>query len=56
MAGTNKQKALNAPVFAILPVETEWHEGFASFFPHAPECKAMLGDQGMRVAVGNHSA
>lgn len=45
MAGTNAQKALTAPALAILSFDTEWHEEFPSFFPHAPERKAMFEDQ-----------
>ncbi|MGP5046354.1 malonic semialdehyde reductase [Glutamicibacter sp. BW77] len=56
MAGTNAQKALTAPALAILSFDTEWHEEFPSFFPHAPERKAMFEDQGARTAIGNNNA
>ncbi|WP_404288986.1 malonic semialdehyde reductase [Glutamicibacter arilaitensis] len=56
MAGTNAQKALSAPALAILSFDTEWHEEFEAFFPHAPERKAMFDDQGVRAAVGNNNA
>lgn len=56
MAGTNAQKALSAPALAILSFDTEWHEEFGSFFPHAPERKAMFEDQAVRTAVGNNNA
>lgn len=56
MAGTNAQKALTAPALAVLSFDTEWHEEFPSFFPHAPERKAMFEDQGARTAIGNNNA
>lgn len=56
MAGANAQKALSAPALAVLSFDTEWHEEFSSFFPHAPERKAMFEDQGVRSAIGNNNA
>lgn len=42
MAGRNAEKALSAPALAVLSFDTEWHEEFENFFPHAPERKEMF--------------
>lgn len=56
MSGTNAQKALSAPALAVLSFDTEWHEEFENFFPHAPERKAMFENEGVRTAIGNNNA
>ncbi len=56
MSGTNAQKALTAPALAVLSFDTEWHEEFENFFPHAPERKAMFENAEVRTAVGNNNA
>ncbi|CBT74579.1 MULTISPECIES: malonic semialdehyde reductase [Glutamicibacter] len=56
MAGRNAEKALSAPALAVLSFDTEWHEEFENFFPHAPERKEMFQDLAMRTAVGNNNA
>lgn len=56
MSGTNAQKALSAPALAVLSFDTQWHEEFENFFPHAPERKAMFEDAAVRTAVGNNNA
>ncbi len=56
MSGPNAQKALSAPALAVLSFDTEWHEEFPNFFPHAPERKAMFENSDVRTAVGNNNA
>lgn len=56
MAGSNAEKALSAPALAVLSFDTDWHEEFENFFPHAAERKDMFQDLGVRTAVGNNNA
>lgn len=56
MSGTNAAKALSAPALAVLSFDTEWHEEFGFFFPHAAERKEMFENADIRSAVGNNNA
>lgn len=56
MPGSNAAKALSAPALAVLSFDTEWHEEFENFFPHAPERKDMFQDAEVRTAAGNNNA
>ncbi|MGH3652365.1 malonic semialdehyde reductase [Glutamicibacter sp.] len=56
MPGSNASKALSAPALAVLSFDTDWHEEFENFFPHAPERKDMFQDVEVRTTVGNNNA
>ena len=56
MSGSNAVKSLAAPALAVLSFDTEWHEEFGYFFPHAAERKAMFEEPEMRAAVGSNNA
>ncbi|MBD7994017.1 malonic semialdehyde reductase [Arthrobacter sp. Sa2CUA1] len=57
MAEGNKDKTASAPLVAVLSFDTEWHEGFPTFFPHAAERKAMFdGNEELRTVMGNNNA
>lgn len=56
MSEGNKAKTASAPLVAVLSFDTEWHEQFPTFFPHAPERKAMFdGQDERRAALGNNN-
>ncbi|KPN18716.1 MULTISPECIES: malonic semialdehyde reductase [Arthrobacter] len=57
MAEGNQGKTASAPAVAVLSFDTEWHEGFPTFFPHAAERKAMFdGNEELRTVMGNNNA
>lgn len=57
MAAGNQEKTRTAPAVAVLSYDTEWHEHFATFFPHAPERRAMFeSDAQARAGVGRDNA
>ncbi|WP_312180168.1 malonic semialdehyde reductase [Arthrobacter sp.] len=57
MADGNKAKTASAPMVAVLSFDADWHEGFPTFFPHAPERKAMFdGDEEVRAVMANNNA
>jgi 3-hydroxypropanoate dehydrogenase len=57
MAEGNREKARTAPMVAILSYDTDWHEHFETFFPHAPERKAMFdGDAERRAEIAKNNA
>ncbi|MCC9193379.1 malonic semialdehyde reductase [Arthrobacter sp. zg-Y916] len=57
MAEGNQAKTAAAPVAAVLSFDTEWHEGFPTFFPHAADRKAMFdGNEELRTVMGNNNA
>ncbi len=56
MAGNNAAKTAAAPMVAVLSVDTDWHEHFPTFFPHAPERKAMFdGQEALRTAMAGNN-
>lgn len=56
MAEGNQAKTAAAPMVAVLSFDTEWHEQFPVFFPHAAERKAMFdGRDELRTAMGNNN-
>ena len=56
MAEGNQAKTAAAPMVAVLSFDSEWHEQFPMFFPHAPERKAMFdGQDELRAAMGNNN-
>lgn len=56
MAEGNQAKTAAAPMVAVLSFDTEWHEQFPVFFPHAAERKAMFdGQDELRAAMGNNN-
>ncbi|MGM0931311.1 MAG: malonic semialdehyde reductase [Actinomycetota bacterium] len=57
MAEGNRAKTLTAPMVAVLSYDTDWHEHFETFFPHAPERKEMFDDNAeMRAEVAKNNA
>jgi 3-hydroxypropanoate dehydrogenase len=57
MAEGNREKTRTAPMVAILSYDADWHEHFDTFFPPAPERKAMFdGNADMRAEVGKNNA
>lgn len=52
----NQTKATQAPVVAILAVDTEFHEQIPTLFPHAPERKALFDDPEFRIPAANFNA
>lgn len=57
MAEGNQAKTASAPAVAVLSFDTEWHEGFPTFFPHAADRKAMFdGNDELRSIMGNNNA
>jgi 3-hydroxypropanoate dehydrogenase len=57
MAEGNRAKTLSAPAVAILSYDADWHEHFETFFPHAPERKAMFdANAEMRAEVAKNNA
>ncbi|NLA36949.1 MAG: malonic semialdehyde reductase [Actinobacteria bacterium] len=52
----NQTKATQAPVVAILAVDTEFHEQIPTLFPHAPERKALFEDPEFRIPSANFNA
>lgn len=56
MAEGNRAKTAAAPMVAVLSFDTEWHEQFPVFFPHAAERKAMFdGNDELRAVMGNNN-
>ncbi|WP_434614113.1 malonic semialdehyde reductase [Arthrobacter sp. A5] len=56
MADGNAAKTATAPMVAILSVDGDWHEHFPTFFPHAPERKAMFeGKDALRSAMAGNN-
>lgn len=56
MAEGNQAKTAAAPMVAVLSFDTEWHEQFPVFFPHAAERKAMFdGNDELRAVMGNNN-
>ena len=56
MAEGNQAKTALAPMVAVLSFDTEWHEQFPVFFPHAAERKAMFdGKDELRAVMGNNN-
>ncbi|NMR28883.1 malonic semialdehyde reductase [Crystallibacter degradans] len=56
MAAGNQAKTAAAPLVAVLSFDTEWHEQFPTFFPHAAERKAMFdGNEELRAVMGNNN-
>ncbi|MCC3264727.1 malonic semialdehyde reductase [Arthrobacter gengyunqii] len=56
MAEGNQAKTAAAPMVAVLSFDTEWHEQFPVFFPHAAERKAMFdGKDELRAVMGNNN-
>ncbi|MET4059503.1 3-hydroxypropanoate dehydrogenase [Arthrobacter sp. UYP6] len=56
MAEGNQAKTAAAPMVAVLSFDTEWHEQFPVFFPHAAERKAMFdGNDELRSVMGNNN-
>ncbi|MCW2131110.1 malonic semialdehyde reductase [Arthrobacter sp. VKM Ac-2550] len=56
MAEGNQAKTAEAPLVAVLSFDTEWHEQFPTFFPHAAERKAMFdGNEELRAVMGNNN-
>ena len=57
MAEGNRAKTQSAPMVAVLSYDTDWHEHFETFFPHAPERKEMFdGNAEMRAEVAKNNA
>jgi 3-hydroxypropanoate dehydrogenase len=57
MAEGNRAKTQSAPMVAVLSYDTDWHEHFGTFFPHAPERKEMFdGNAEMRAEVAKNNA
>ena len=57
MAEGNREKTRTAPAVAVLSYDTDWHEHFPTFFPHAPERKAMFdGNAERRAEVAKNNA
>ncbi|MGP5165221.1 malonic semialdehyde reductase [Arthrobacter rhombi] len=59
MAEGNRAKTLSAPLVAVLSFDTEWHEHFATFLPHAADRKAAFDGEDQAAArshVGNSNA
>lgn len=57
MAEGNRAKTHSAPMVAVLSYDTDWHEHFETFFPHAPERKEMFdGNAEMRAEVAKNNA
>ncbi len=59
MAEGNRPKTLSAPLVAVLSFDTEWHEHFATFLPHAPDRKAAFDGEDNAAArshVGSSNA
>jgi 3-hydroxypropanoate dehydrogenase len=57
MSEGNREKTSTAPAVAVLSFDTEWHEHFGTFFPHAPERKALFdGDAERRAEVAKNNA
>ena len=56
MAEGNQAKTAAAPMVAVLSFDTEWHEQFPFFLPHAAERKAMFdGNDELRTVMGNNN-
>lgn len=56
MAEGNRAKTAAAPMVAVLSYDTEWHEQFPVFFPHAAERKAMFdGQDELRAVMGSNN-
>ncbi|SDM03230.1 malonic semialdehyde reductase [Arthrobacter sp. ok362] len=57
LAEDNQGKTRTAPAVAVLSYDSDWHEHFPTFFPPAPERKAMFdGDSTMRAEIGRNNA
>ncbi len=55
--GNNADKTATAPAVAVLSWDSEWHENFPVFFPHAPERKEMFDDDAeARSLMGRQNA
>ena len=56
MAEGNQAKTAAAPMTAVLSFDTEWHEQFPVFLPHAAERKAMFdGKDELRAVMGTNN-
>ena len=57
LAEGNQEKTRTAPAVAVLSYDSDWHEHFPTFFPPAPERKAMFdGDRTTRAEIGKNNA
>lgn len=57
LAEGNQEKTRTAPAVAVLSYDSDWHDHFPTFFPPAPERKAMFdGDSTMRAEIGKNNA
>ncbi|XKH57986.1 malonic semialdehyde reductase [Citricoccus nitrophenolicus] len=55
--GNNGGKAATAPAVAVLSWDSDWHENFPVFFPHAPERKEMFdGEADSRALIARQNA
>ncbi|MEW1980640.1 malonic semialdehyde reductase [Citricoccus sp. NPDC079358] len=55
--GNNGGKAATAPAVAVLSWDSDWHENFPMFYPHAPERKELFdGDADSRALIARQNA
>ncbi|MGM7666615.1 malonic semialdehyde reductase [Microbacterium sp. A93] len=55
--GNNPGKTATAPAVAVLSWDSDWHENFPVFFPHAPERKEMFeSDADSRALIARQNA